>query len=96
MQPPPQIEELGEDFLTAHVDAYRFTFLLMAAAAIGALVSLAIVRRDDRVAPLRVFSRRSPWSWSLSGQGPGLTRKPPGVAGAGPGNDPENGRRDPA
>jgi hypothetical protein len=61
----------------ARGDAYRFTFVLMGAIALaGAVLSYLLVRRDDRARRPHVFSRRSRWTWALSGEGPGLTRKP--------------------
>jgi hypothetical protein len=67
-----------------------------AIALVGAALSYLLVRRDDRARRWRVFSRRSRWTWALTGQGPGLTRKPQGVTAVAPGNDAGDGRREPA
>jgi EmrB/QacA subfamily drug resistance transporter len=67
----------AEVFKSGHADAYRFTFVLMGALAlVGGALSFVLVRRDDAARRLRVFSRRSRWTWALSGQGAGVTRKP--------------------
>jgi hypothetical protein len=90
-------EQFGEVFKSAHADAFRFTFVLMGAIAlIGAGLSYLLVRRDDQARNWGVFSRRSRWTWALTGQGPGLTRKPWRVAGGAEGNDAGDGRPEPA
>ncbi len=66
------------DNLLAHVDSFRITFLTSAGIALlGAVVCLALVRRDDRVYGAAIFSRRSRWFWASAGVGPGITRRPP-------------------
>jgi hypothetical protein len=72
-------------FKDAHADAYRFTFVLMGAIAlVGGALSFMLVRRDDRARRAHVFSRRSRWTWALSGEGVGVTRRPlPGRPAAG-------------
>ena len=58
--------------------AYQLTFALMGVVAIvGAVVSWLLVRKSDHEVPTHIFSRRSRWMWATSGQGPGVTRKPP-------------------
>jgi EmrB/QacA subfamily drug resistance transporter len=74
---PPAMREVLGDFEAAHVYAFQLTFALMGVVAIvGAVACWLLVRRADHVAPTRIFSRRSRWTWSTSGEGPGLTRKP--------------------
>jgi EmrB/QacA subfamily drug resistance transporter len=83
----------AEVFKSGHADAFRFTFVLMGAIAlVGAALSFLLVRREDRARRWRVFSRRSRWTWALTGEGPGLTRKPEGVTAAAAGNDAGDGR----
>jgi MFS family permease len=83
-------EQFGEVFKSGHADAYRFTFVLMGALAlVGAALSFVLVRRDDAARRLHVFSRRSRWTWALSGLGTGVTRKPlPGAEAPGEGAAP--------
>jgi hypothetical protein len=89
--------EFAEGCKGGHADAFRFTFVLMGAIAlVGAALSYLLVRRDDQVRHWRVFSRRSRWTWALTGQRPGLTRKPAGVVAGGAGNDAGDGRPEPA
>jgi hypothetical protein len=89
--------EFAEVFKSGHADAFRFTFVLMGSIAlVGAALSYLLVRRDDRARRWRVFSRRSRWTWALTGQGPGLTRKPAGVTAGSAGNDAGDGRPEPA
>jgi hypothetical protein len=66
-----------------------------AIALIGAALSFMLVRRDDQKRSWGIFSRRSRWTWALSGEGPGLTRKP-GVARGAEGNDAGDERTQPA
>jgi EmrB/QacA subfamily drug resistance transporter len=66
------------DNVLAHVDSFRITFLTSAGIALlGAVVCLALVRREDRVYGAAIFSRRSRWFWASAGVGPGITRRPP-------------------
>ena len=71
-------------------------FVVSSALAGAAQLSFLIVRRDDQRRRLHVFSRRSRWTWALSGEGPGITRKPLGVTRGGAGNDAGDGRPEPA
>ncbi len=76
--PPPFMREVIRDFEAAHVYAYQLTFSLMGLVAIiGAVVCWLMVRKADHQAPAHIFTRRSRWAWSTTGQKPGLTRKPP-------------------
>ncbi len=78
-------------FKDGHADAYRFAFVLMGAIAlIGAALSFMLVRRDDQTRHWGIFSRRSRWTWALTGGGPGLTRRLlPGRAAPGEGGSPQ-------
>jgi EmrB/QacA subfamily drug resistance transporter len=75
---PPEIRDVINQFEAAHVYAYQLTFALMGLVAIiGAIVCWLMVRKADHEAPTNIFSRRSRWTWTTTGQGPGVTRKPP-------------------
>jgi EmrB/QacA subfamily drug resistance transporter len=66
------------DNVLAHVDSFRLTFLIAAGIAlVGALSCFILVRREDRLYEVPVFSRRSRWFWATAGLGPGITRRPP-------------------
>ena len=66
-----------DEVIDAHISAFELMFLVTAGIAlVGALVSLALVRRGDPVKE-RVFGRRSRWVLALTGGGPGVTRTPP-------------------
>ena len=81
VNPPPRIRDVLGQFEEAHVHAFQLTFVLMGAVAIvGAIACWLLVRKDDRMAPTHIFSRRSRWTWATTGQGPGLTRKHPSKA----------------
>ena len=75
---PPDMREVLSNFEAAHVYGFQLTFALMGLVAIaGAVACWLLVRRADHEAPTRIFSRRSRWRWATTGEGPGLTRKPP-------------------
>ena len=80
--PPPRVREVLGQFEEAHIHAFQLTFVLMGVVAIvAAAVCWLLVRRGDHMAPAGVFGRRSRWSWTTKGEGPGLTRKPaPGTS----------------
>jgi MFS family permease len=66
------------DSVLAHVDSFRITFLTTAGIALlGALTCFILVRGEDRLYEVPVFSRRSRWFWATAGLGPGITRHPP-------------------
>jgi EmrB/QacA subfamily drug resistance transporter len=74
---PPRIRDVLGQFEAAHVYAFQLTFVLMGVVAIvGAAVCWLLVRRGDHQVPTGIFSRRSRWPWTSTGEGPGLTRKP--------------------
>ncbi len=61
----------------AFVDAFEVTMLVVGAIALaGALLTLVLVRKTDRVAAGPIFSRRSRWVWTAPAEGAGLTRRP--------------------
>jgi EmrB/QacA subfamily drug resistance transporter len=67
------------DVIASHVHAFEVTFYASAGiAVVGALVSLILVRKRDRVKPgaTGVFSRRSRWIFVTSGRSPAITRRP--------------------
>jgi MFS family permease len=76
--PPPFMRDVLRQFEDAHVHAYQLTFAIMGfVSVVGAAVCWLLVRRKDHLAPTGIFSRRSRWTWATTGEGPGLTRKPP-------------------
>ena len=67
------------DVIASHVTAFEVTFYASAGIALlGALVSLILVRKRDRVKPgaTGVFTRRSRWIFATSGRSPAITRRP--------------------
>jgi EmrB/QacA subfamily drug resistance transporter len=61
----------------AHVTAFQVTFTVSAGIALlGAAVCFFLVRKTDRVGPLRVFSRRSRWVATTQGRSSAITRRP--------------------
>ncbi|HEX3240781.1 MAG TPA: DHA2 family efflux MFS transporter permease subunit [Solirubrobacterales bacterium] len=61
----------------AHVTAFEVTFAVSAGIALlGALVTLLLVRKTDRVAGGPVFSRRSRWVFASQGRSSALTKRP--------------------
>jgi EmrB/QacA subfamily drug resistance transporter len=74
----PLIKSAIGDVVAAHVTAFQVTFFASAGiAALGAVFSLLLVRRTDRVRSGRVFGRRSRWILGTTGRSPALTRRPP-------------------
>ncbi|HWA53787.1 MAG TPA: DHA2 family efflux MFS transporter permease subunit [Solirubrobacterales bacterium] len=62
----------------AHVEAFQVMFSVSAGIALlGAVFSLLLVRRTDRVKRGPVFSRRSRWIYASQGRSPAITRRPP-------------------
>jgi EmrB/QacA subfamily drug resistance transporter len=62
--------------IASHVTAFQVTFAVSAGIAVlGALFSLLLVRKADRV-KVGVFSRRSRWISATSGRSPAVTRRP--------------------
>jgi EmrB/QacA subfamily drug resistance transporter len=68
------------DVIASHVHAFEVTFYASAGiAVVGAIVSLILVRKRDRIKPPGepgVFSRRSRWIFATSGRSPAITRRP--------------------
>jgi len=77
--PDSPILRLIEPYVVAaHVDAFQVTFAVSAGIALlGALVSLLLVRKSDRVRQGPIFSRRSRWIFASQGRSPAITRRPP-------------------
>jgi EmrB/QacA subfamily drug resistance transporter len=64
------------DVIASHVAAFQVTFAVAAGIAlVGAISSLLLVRKADRV-KVGVFSRRSRWISATSGRSPAITRRP--------------------
>ena len=64
------------DVIASHVSAFQVTFAVSAGIALlGALSTLLLVRKTDRV-KVGVFSRRSRWISASSGRSPAVTRRP--------------------
>jgi EmrB/QacA subfamily drug resistance transporter len=65
------------DVIASHVAAFQVTFAVSAGIALlGALFSLILVRKTDRV-KTGVFTRRSRWLFVGQGRSPAITRRPP-------------------
>jgi len=71
------LEVVQPDVIASHVTAFQVTFAVSAGIALlGALSSLVLVRKADRV-KAGVFGRRSRWVSATSGRSPAVTRRPP-------------------
>jgi hypothetical protein len=73
------LDLIKPDVIASHVTAFEVTFYASAVIAIlGAVVSLILVRKRDRVKPeaTGVFTRRSRWILATSGRSPAITRRP--------------------
>lgn len=72
------LEAIRPDVAASHVTAFEVTFASSAGIALlGALVCLLLVRKSDRVGPVRIFSRRSRWSYATQGRSSAITKRPP-------------------
>ncbi|HUB99504.1 MAG TPA: MFS transporter [Solirubrobacterales bacterium] len=72
------LDLLRPDIAASHVNAFEVTFAVSAGIALlGALVSLFLVRRTDRVAAGPIFSRRSRWIYASQGRSSAVTKRPP-------------------
>ncbi len=72
------LNEIRPEVIASHVDAFQVTFAASAGIALlGALVTLFLVRRSDRVAAGPVFSRRSRWISIAEGRSSAITKRPP-------------------
>jgi EmrB/QacA subfamily drug resistance transporter len=68
------------DVIYSHVHAFEVTFYASAViAVIGAIVTLLLVRKRDRLKgeAAGVFTRRSRWIYAGVGRSPAITRRPP-------------------
>jgi EmrB/QacA subfamily drug resistance transporter len=73
------LDLIKPDVIASHVTAFEVTFYASAVIAIlGAIVSLVLVRKRDRLKPeaAGVFTRRSRWIFATSGRSPAITRRP--------------------
>lgn len=74
----PLVHGVVNDVVASHVTAFQVTFGASAGIALlGALVSLLLVRKSDRVKTGRIFGRRSRWVLASQGRSPAITRRPP-------------------
>jgi EmrB/QacA subfamily drug resistance transporter len=72
------LEVLEPAVISAHVSAFEVTFAASAGIALlGALVTLVLVRKADRVAGGPVFGRRSRWIFASQGRSSAITKRPP-------------------
>jgi EmrB/QacA subfamily drug resistance transporter len=73
------LDIIKPDVIASHVHAFEVTFYASAGiAVVGALTSLILVRKRDRIKPgtTGVFTRRSRWIFATSGRSPAITRRP--------------------
>jgi EmrB/QacA subfamily drug resistance transporter len=81
------LDLIKPDVIASHVTAFEVTFFASAGIALlGALFSLILVRKRDRIKTVGVFTRRSRWVFATSGRSPAITRRPaprPGESAAG-------------
>jgi hypothetical protein len=69
-------EVLEPAVISAHVTAFEVTFAVSAGIALlGALVTLVLVRKTDRLAG-PVFGRRSRWVFASQGRSSAITKRP--------------------
>jgi EmrB/QacA subfamily drug resistance transporter len=72
------LEKVAPVVADAHVTAFQVTFAASAGIALlGALVTLVLVRRTDRVVAGPIFGRRSRWVLATQGRSSAVTRRPP-------------------
>jgi len=70
---------LKPDVIASHVHAFEVTFYASGAiAVVGAITSLILVRKSDRIktGATGVFTRRSRWILATTGRSPAITRRP--------------------
>jgi EmrB/QacA subfamily drug resistance transporter len=73
------VETIKPVVVSSHVHAFEVTFYASAGiAVVGAIASLILVRKRDRIKPgtTGVFTRRSRWIFATSGRSPAITRRP--------------------
>ena len=64
--------------IASHVDAFQVTFATSAGIALlGALVTLFLVRKTDRLEDGPIFGRRSRWIVATSGRSSAISKRPP-------------------
>ncbi|HTT93807.1 MAG TPA: DHA2 family efflux MFS transporter permease subunit [Solirubrobacterales bacterium] len=74
------LDLIKPDVIASHVAAFEVTFFASAGIAlVGALTSLVLVRKRDRMKEKTagVFTRRSRWIYAGVGRSPAITRRPP-------------------
>jgi EmrB/QacA subfamily drug resistance transporter len=73
----PEAQQILPDTGVAFTDAFQLVFIVVAGLALfGALLTLLLVRREDRVGLPPIFGRRSRWMAVTSGRSPAITREP--------------------
>jgi len=76
------VRNVIDDLIQGHITGFEAAFFASAGIALlGVLMSIFLVRKDDRFESGPIFSRRSRWVLASSGRSPGLTRHPPDVPG---------------
>jgi EmrB/QacA subfamily drug resistance transporter len=66
------------DVVASHVTAFQVMFTTSAGIALlGAVFSLLLVRKTDRVKTGRIFARRSRWIYATSGRSSAISKRPP-------------------
>ncbi len=74
---PHLIKTAIGDVVAAHVEAFQVMFSVSAGIALlGALFSLLLVRKTDRLKTGPVFGRRSRWIYATQGRSSAVTRRP--------------------
>ncbi len=72
------LDIIRPDVIASHVTAFQVTFATSAGIALlGALLTLVLVRRTDRLETGPVFSRRSRWIYAAQGRSSAITKRPP-------------------
>jgi EmrB/QacA subfamily drug resistance transporter len=67
----PAIKAAFTDIIAAHVEAFQVTFTVSAGIALlGALFTVILVRRSDRISTGPIFSRRSRWVYAATSRSP--------------------------
>jgi EmrB/QacA subfamily drug resistance transporter len=78
VEPKGKIRYVVDDIVDLHAKAYGVAFFAAAfLALLGALASLLLVRRTDRIEKGPIFTRRSRWLYTTSGRSPAITKRPP-------------------
>lgn len=72
------LDLIQPDIIAAHVTAFEAIFVVSAGIALlGAVSSLLLVRKGDRVKTGPIFARRSRWVYASQGRSAAITKRPP-------------------